>query len=160
MSSMFSDSAVEPTRQEVSSGSFASAESYRSPSDQQVADAYDLYRKRGDDPDGPEATAFRAQHSWETRVRFVGVWDTVGSLGIPVTGLKLPFFRDYYEFHDTELSKIVDYAYHALALDEFREDFAPTLWTKTKPENLAVEQRWFAMPTASTGPEAVSTPYP
>jgi uncharacterized protein (DUF2235 family) len=116
----------------------------RSPSDQQVADAYTLYRKKGDDPDGPEAAAFRARYSWETRVRFVGVWDTVGSLGIPVTGLKLPFFRDYYEFHDTELSKIVDYAYHALALDEFREDFAPTLWTKTKPENLAVEQRWFA----------------
>jgi uncharacterized protein (DUF2235 family) len=26
----------------------------------------------------------------------------------------------------------------------FREDFAPTLWTKAKPQNLAVEQRWFA----------------
>ena len=68
----------------------------RSPTDQQIKDAYDLYRKKGDDPDGPEATNFRALYSWETRVKFVGVWDTVGSLGIPVTGLKLPFFRDYY----------------------------------------------------------------
>lgn len=116
----------------------------KAPSDEQVAAAYDLYRKRGDDPDGPEATAFRSSRSWETRVRFIGVWDTVGSLGIPVTGFKLPFFRDYYQFHDTELSKIVDYAYHAVALDEFREDFAPTLWTKTKAQNIAVEQRWFA----------------
>jgi len=123
----------------------------QSPTDQQIKDAYDLYRKKGDDPDGPEATNFRARYSWETRVKFVGVWDTVGSLGIPVTGLKLPFFRDYYEFHDTELSKIVDYAYHALALDEFREDFSPTLWTKTKPQNLAVEQRWFAGAHADVG---------
>ncbi|MBS0367089.1 MAG: DUF2235 domain-containing protein [Proteobacteria bacterium] len=115
----------------------------KSPTPDQVAAAYDLYRRRGDDPDGPESSAFRAQNSWEPRVRFIGVWDTVGSLGIPVTGLKLPFFRDYYQFHDTQLSKIVDYAYHALALDEFREDFAPTLWTSGKPGNLVVEQRWF-----------------
>jgi uncharacterized protein (DUF2235 family) len=116
----------------------------QSATDRQVGEAYALYRKKADDPDGPEATAFRVRYSWETRVKFLGVWDTVGSLGIPVAGLKLPFFRDYYEFHDTELSKIVDYAYHALALDEFREDFAPTLWTKTKAQNRAVEQRWFA----------------
>ena len=123
----------------------------RSATDQRVDAAYALYRKRGDDPDGPESTTFRALYSWETRVKFIGVWDTVGSLGIPLTGLKLPFFRSYYAFHDTELSKIVDYAYHAVALDEFREDFAPTLWTRTKPQNLAVEQRWFCGAHADVG---------
>jgi uncharacterized protein (DUF2235 family) len=114
-----------------------------SPTDALVRAAYELYRERRDTVDGPDATAFRAANSHETRVRFVGVWDTVGSLGIPVTGLKLAPFRSYYRFHDTSLSKIVDYAYHALAIDEYREDYAPTLWTETKPENVAVEQRWF-----------------
>ena len=44
----------------------------------------------------------------------VGVWDTVGALGIPVHGVD----KDKYEFHDTELSGSVKFAYHALAIDE------------------------------------------
>lgn len=115
----------------------------KAPDDALVKQAYEIYRTRNDTADGPEAMQFRAAHSHETRVKFVGVWDTVGSLGIPVTGLKLAPFRSYYLFHDTSLSKIVDYAYHALAIDEYREDYAPTLWTETKPENREVEQRWF-----------------
>jgi hypothetical protein len=75
-------------------------------------------------------------------VHFIGVWDTVGSLGIPLSAV--PFSRDFYQWHDTELSKIVDYAYHAIAVDEHRRDFDVTVWSKLKPENLKVEQRWFA----------------
>lgn len=104
--------------------------------------AYDLYRDKSVHPDDPRAVAFRQQHSRETRIRFIGVWDTVGALGVPLSAV--PFSRDYYQWHDTELSKIVDYACHALALDEHRKDFAPTVWTKAKPENVKVEQRWFA----------------
>jgi hypothetical protein len=104
--------------------------------------AYDLYRDKSVHPDDPRAVAFREAHSRETRIRFIGVWDTVGALGVPLSAV--PFSRDYYQWHDTELSKIVDYACHALALDEQRKDFAPTVWTKAKPENVKVEQRWFA----------------
>jgi uncharacterized protein (DUF2235 family) len=107
-----------------------------------VKAAYDLYRNKDVAPDDPAAVAFRAKHSRETRVRFVGVWDTVGALGIPIS--QVPFSRDFYQWHDTELSKIVDYAMHAVAIDEHRKDFDATLWTKLKPENLKVEQRWFA----------------
>jgi len=64
-----------------------------------VHQAYDLYRDKDIHPDSPEATAFRASFAQETRIRFVGVWDTVGSLGIPATGV--PFSRDFYEWHDT-----------------------------------------------------------
>jgi uncharacterized protein (DUF2235 family) len=106
-----------------------------------IQQAYDLYRDKDIHPDNPKATAFRASFAQETRIRFIGVWDTVGSLGIPVTGV--PFSRDFYQWHDTELSKIVDYAYHALALDEHRKDFAPAVWTLRKPQNIDVEQRWF-----------------
>jgi uncharacterized protein (DUF2235 family) len=111
-------------------------------SEQTVREAYALYRDKGIHPDDAPATDFRKQHSRETRVRFIGVWDTVGALGIPIS--QIPFSRDYYQWHDTELSKIVDYAFHAVAADEHRKDFSVTVWTKLKPENLKVEQRWFA----------------
>lgn len=75
----------------------------------------------------------------------IGVWETVGSLGIPVSGLPLvlPGTRDYYRFHDTNLSCIVDEAYQALAIDEYRADFEPVLWDATTEKNKKVEQCWF-----------------
>jgi uncharacterized protein (DUF2235 family) len=110
--------------------------------DQTVAQAYALYRDKAVAPTDAGAVDFRARHSRETRIRYVGVWDTVGALGIPIS--QVPFSRDYYQWHDTELSKIVDYAIHAVAVDEHRKDFGVTLWTRLKPENVKVEQRWFA----------------
>lgn len=106
-----------------------------------IEKAYDLYREKDIAPEHPKALAFREKYSREIRIKFIGVWDTVGALGIPVS--HVPFNSDYYRFHDTELSKIVDYAYHAVAVDENRKDFNVALWTKIKPENIAVEQRWF-----------------
>jgi len=110
--------------------------------DETVEQAYDLYREKSVHPDEPRAAEFRAKHSRETRVRFIGVWDTVGALGIPIS--QVPFSRDFYQWHDTELSKIVDYAIQAVAVDEHRKDFGVTLWSKLKPDNVKVEQRWFA----------------
>jgi uncharacterized protein (DUF2235 family) len=107
-----------------------------------VSAAYEIYRAKDVHPDDPRAAEFRARHSRETRVRYIGVWDTVGALGIPIS--QIPFSRDFYQWHDTELSKIVDYAIHAVAVDEHRKDFSVTLWSKAKPENVKVEQRWFA----------------
>jgi len=107
-----------------------------------VKQAYELYREKSVHPDDPKAVEFRAKHARETRVRYVGVWDTVGALGIPIS--QVPFSRDFYQWHDTELSKIVDYAIQAVAADEHRKDFGVTLWSKLKPENVKVEQRWFA----------------
>ncbi len=123
-----------------------------------IHQAYDLYRDKDIHPDNPEAAAFRASFALETRIRFIGVWDTVGSLGIPATGV--PFSRDFYQWHDTELSKIVDYAYHALAIDEHRKDFAPAVWTLRKPENIDVEQRWFIGAHSNVGGGYRNDPLP
>ncbi|MBA2483818.1 MAG: DUF2235 domain-containing protein [Nitrosomonas sp.] len=106
-----------------------------------IEKAYDLYREKDIAPEHPKAIEFRTKYSREIRIKFIGVWDTVGALGIPVS--HVPFNSDYYRFHDTELSKIVDYAYHAVAVDENRKDFNVALWNKIKPENIEVEQRWF-----------------
>ena len=117
--------------------------------DAAIRTAYALYRDRKSDPDSAIAMRFRREHSHEVRIHFIGVWDTVGELGIPLSGV--PFGRDEYKFHDTALSKIVNYAYQALAIDEHRKDFAPTLWTQIKPSNKQVEQRWFVGAHADVG---------
>ena len=114
-----------------------------------VEEAYGLYRDKNASPDDEKAAQFRTTHSREIRIRFLGVWDTVGALGIPVS--HVPFSQDYYTWHDTELSKIVDYAYHAIATDERRKDYAVAVWTKLKPENKEVEQRWFVGAHANVG---------
>ncbi|HEX8167797.1 MAG TPA: DUF2235 domain-containing protein [Beijerinckiaceae bacterium] len=87
---------------------------------------------------------------WNTRrtqIFFIGVWDTVGSLGVPDWPFK--FGAKEYAFHDTEISNRIVYAYHALAIDESRGPFRPTLWTRKKdrgpdPKPQVLEQVWFA----------------
>jgi uncharacterized protein (DUF2235 family) len=129
-----------------------------------LSHAYDFYRDTGSKPDDPVAVEFRAANSTEVDVHFIGVWDTVGSLGIPDTASWFPYARARYQFHDTELSKIVKYAYQALAFDEHRADFAPALWTRNlasvkpgettatkKLEQIDIEQRWFIGAHADVG---------
>lgn len=60
-------------------------------------------------------------------IKVVGVWDTVGALGVPGTFLS-PDFSRYYSFFDPILAPDVEYAFHALSLGEDRKDFLPTLW--------------------------------
>ena len=60
---------------------------------------------------------------------YMGVWDTVGALGVPRHFPFAPLInRHKFQFHDTMLSPIVLNARHAVALDERRKTFEPTLW--------------------------------
>ena len=65
--------------------------------------------------------------------------------------------RNRYRFLETDLRINNDYAYHALAIDEHRKDFTPTLWTRPKESTVAprhiedVEQRWFVGAHANVG---------
>ena len=109
-----------------------------------VAAAYELYRKRDASPDEAESTSFRAQYSWPAfRIDMLGVWDTVGSLGIPLTGLRF-LTRQGKQFHDTKLSRSIKRAYHAVAIDERRGAFKPTLWETQPDHGQIVEQAWFS----------------
>jgi len=62
------------------------------------------------------------------RVTYLGVWDTVGSLGIPGYIAFANTVNRGFQFHDVSLSPMVDRARHAVAIDERKYDFAPTLW--------------------------------
>jgi uncharacterized protein (DUF2235 family) len=92
-----------------------------------VVDAYALYRKRDASADTAEAQDFRSRYSRPVAVTFLGVWDTVGALGIPLPALQWLNAAEY-AFHDTELSSIVEIAAHALAIDEHRVHYQVTLW--------------------------------
>ncbi|KZM50999.1 DUF2235 domain-containing protein [Labrenzia sp. OB1] len=80
----------------------------------------------------------------KTPVHFLGVWDTVGSLGIPDELALLNLFDDpaKHSFHDAELSDTVAFARHAIAMDEPRSTFSATLWTKFAART-DVRQIWF-----------------
>jgi uncharacterized protein (DUF2235 family) len=105
--------------------------------------AYFLYRTRGFGPNSKLARVFRAGLSRQIPIKFLGVWDTVGALGIPLA-LANRLNAEFYKFHDTELSSIVERAYHAVAIDEHRVDYAATLWAPKEKPGQYVEQRWFA----------------
>jgi hypothetical protein len=81
---------------------------------------------------------------FDAKLKMVGVWDTVGSLGIPAIFGEVDLTQ--YGFLDTNLHPDVLNAYQALAIDERRRQFPPTLWTPLSPPvpGQTVEQVWFA----------------
>lgn len=89
--------------------------------------------------------AFR--HIKDTRpcppIHFVGVWDTVGALGPPGVLGQL-FNRNKYKYHEINLHPTILHAYHALAIDERRKPFAPSLWNRPPSWIGTLEQVWFA----------------
>jgi hypothetical protein len=59
------------------------------------------------------------------KIKFTGLWDTVGALGNPL--LLNGFLSSRNQFHDTELSSRISNAFHALAIDEKMKNFEATL---------------------------------
>lgn len=108
-----------------------------------VGIAYGIYRTRDDGPDSVTAKRFRQMFSREIKIKFLGVWDTVGALGLPLDLLR-NFNLKFYEFHDTQLSRIVENAYHAIAVDEHRKDYDVCLWSPQEQPQQTLEQRWFS----------------
>ncbi|MBB3995352.1 uncharacterized protein (DUF2235 family) [Sulfitobacter undariae] len=127
------------------------------PTPEKLDAAFKLYRKPGAEnhPDAlhilqarrrlsPRFATSRADIDWRTvtpwaadtgpmhqvEIAYLGIWDTVGSLGIPapLLGPVAHLWNKKYRFHDTLLSSMVKSARHALALDERRVFYRPALW--------------------------------
>jgi len=99
-------------------------------------------------------------YSHRITIAFTGVFDTVGSLGVPFGDI--PWLSSKrFQFYHTRLSNLYRETYQALAIDEHRRHFSPTLWTKFTPAHPdrragprsepVVEQRWFIGAHANIG---------
>ena len=96
------------------------------------------------------------KYSQRVPIKMVGVWDTVGALGVPFLGIE-GISRKTLNWLHTGMRRSIEHGFHALAIDEHRKSFAPTLWTvregiMAEPRPLeSVEQRWFAGAHANVG---------
>ncbi|KAF7293119.1 Zn(2)-C6 fungal-type domain-containing protein [Mycena kentingensis (nom. inval.)] len=95
---------------------------------QQVPFAYKMYSK-DDEAGWKQSTAFKKAFSIDVDIEFLGVWDTVASVGL--IPRRLPFTRS---------NTHVRYFRHAIALDEHRARFLPNFWNRVE-EALRVGER-------------------
>lgn len=108
-----------------------------------LASSYELYRTRDEGPDSPVALTYRHSRAREIPIHFLGVWETVGTLGVPFHSFG-DFNSHFFDFHDTRLARNVKHAYQAVAIDEHRDRYPCTLWNPTDNSNQVIEQVWFA----------------
>lgn len=105
--------------------------------------AWRYYRTPPDDRFPSEYEALKKLSHQNVRIRLLGVFDTVGALGVPLE-LFGNWNRRRFQFHDVTLGSNIDYAFHALAIDEKRGPFKPSLWQLPSHQDFRfVEQVWF-----------------
>lgn len=120
-------------------------------------DAWAFYRMSSAEKRQHQA-AFDAQfdgRQTDVSIKCIGVWDTVGSLGIPSNRIvgRLPICRANYKFLSVKLCPSVEYAFQALAIDEKRAAFPPSVWDRDPraPATQVIRQVWFAGVHADIG---------
>ncbi len=115
---------------------------YRTPPQDRLSGEWEYFRQR------PDASGNMLVHDPGTmRVRALGVFDTVGALGIPGRLFRRAN-RSKYEFHGTDVNSSIDIRLHAMALDEPRPEFVASVWTRPKFQRFSqgrspTEQVWF-----------------
>lgn len=135
-------------------------------------------------PDAPDNCAFRwensrgvttgnAEREWRKlhhpesdltevvplNIAYIGVWDTVGAMGVPSFLWISKLFNRKYAFHDFQLSSSVSSARHAIAIDERRATFPAAPWKNLDELNarqqdetiLPYQQLWFPGDHGSVG---------
>ena len=113
-----------------------------------IKKAFKIYKRSSAKNVEANAEAFvKKHHTMWTKIKFIGVWDTVSALGFPIKWVAVlldNFFS--HKFHNLDLSKSIEFARHALAIDDRRKTFHPQIWTPTKEqvEKGIVKQVWFA----------------
>lgn len=154
-----------------------------------ISDAVELYkaRKEAGDHDAEELLNFRWKYSPEicvdveedawrvrnchgyatgmgtvVRIAYLGVWDTVGAIGVPSDLFFAKYANRNEKYFDLDLSSMVVSARHAVSIDEERKTFAPTLWPNFEALNASLgftsaaadapyQQKWFPGNHGSVG---------
>ncbi|KAH7146752.1 hypothetical protein B0J13DRAFT_552594 [Dactylonectria estremocensis] len=119
-------------------------------------EAYDLYISRDSNnaPHAPDSVNFRRRNSWpligdpvpngatppQPPVRFMGLFDTVGSLGIPTFtgGLGL----NYPEFYNDVVSSVVMNVYHLVSVHDRLWAFQPCLAKRGDGGAVGIYEEW------------------
>jgi uncharacterized protein (DUF2235 family) len=108
--------------------------------------AYCIYKITNEELRKEKADAFILKHHtmW-CKIKFLGVWDTVAALGLPIKfGGAIIDKLFPHKFHSFDLSESVEFARQALAIDEERKAFHPVLWNKLENDSiLRMKQVWF-----------------
>lgn len=140
-----------------------------------VSELFDRYKRANEETiwklhemrDSGNTSNFTQQENWVlkysqlAKITVVGVWDTVGSVGWELGNIP-GVSRSSFGYQQTGLRIHILNSYHALAIDEHRRDFAPTLWSMRFPKDkkeviarwrplVSVEQRWFVGAHANVG---------
>ncbi len=129
--------------------------------DQQVKNAFEIYKQHESKPDKAEALKASTESHGAISIHFMGIWDTVVALGFPKrTDAISPFSRFLnaffrkaenildkrwpHSFYYYKLTDNIKKAYQALAIDDERTAFWPFVWNENGREAGSVEQVWFA----------------
>lgn len=113
-----------------------------------IKQAYKIYKINNSEKRKRQADELVTRnHNHWTKVKFIGVWDTVSALGLPIKSLStlvdwVPFFR--HKFHNLALSESVEHARQALAIDDERLTFHPKIWDKKIKNYQTMKQVWFS----------------
>ncbi|EON62377.1 hypothetical protein W97_01599 [Coniosporium apollinis CBS 100218] len=93
--------------------------------------------------DGVKEDWYHDPDSVKAAVRIVGVWDTV-EFHKPAVGKFFGYGGEDVEFENKKLSRQIPFGFHALALDERRKAYSPTLWKVSKHGTQTIKQVWFS----------------
>ncbi len=111
-----------------------------------VKKAYDKgYRRKNSTLEDWAESYWKFFHKGQSLpINFVGVWETVGALGVPDDLEIINIFekRKNWRFHDTELGSYVKTARHAMAIDEIRSSFTITRWNNSV-QHPGIKELWF-----------------
>ena len=86
-----------------------------------------------------------SQAAEEPLIHFIGCWDTVGAVGFPIESVTRAFTALWrLRFRSNGLNHLIEHARHALAIDDERRTFQPTLWDESGlGAHQTVKQVWF-----------------
>ncbi len=118
------------------------------------------YQREGDEKVAELRQRYPDGFHKDIEIEFIGVWDTVDAVGVPLDELRRPLDwlsrkilkRRLYGFSKRkELDQRVKYGYQALSIDDERKTFHPNLWHPRQDGNGEIEQVWFAGAHSNVG---------
>lgn len=96
-------------------------------------EVWDWYSQPREARDPADLAALAPRRHTDVEIECIGVWDTVGALGIPGTR----FCAQAFAFYQTELGTNVRHAFQALAIDERRANFQAAVWVPFSAQRYA-----------------------